>query len=426
MTTDQVLRSETRPRGWEPLPDDVSIPRQRVPFTDDVIIVGGCGHVGLPLGIALAAAGLRVRLLDINDETVARVNAGELPFREPGADRLLAEARANDLLEATSDPTAVSRAEHVIVVIGTPVDDHLNPDPQAIPLALEECAPHLVDGQLLILRSTVYPGVTALIERLVAGLGRRVDIAFCPERIAEGKAMEELHDLPQIVAARSMETQQRAEKLFRHLTDKIVHLEPEEAELAKLFTNVWRYIKFATANQFYMIANDFGLDFERIRSAVRYEYPRAAELPGAGFAAGPCLFKDTMQLAAFNNNNFALGHSAMLVNEGLPLYIVSRLERRFDLPNLTVGILGMAFKGDSDDNRASLGYKLRRILQFKSRRVLCTDPYVDDPRRLVPLDQVLAEADVLIVGAPHSAYRSLRTTKPVVDISNLLGNGVRV
>src|SRR5207244_7606341 len=157
-------------------------------------------------------------------------------------------------------------------------------------------------------------------------------------------------------------------------------LEPDEAELAKHFTNTWRYIKFATANQLYMIANDFGLDYERIRSAIAHDYPRAADLPRAGFAAGPCLFKDTMQLAAFNNNNFMLGHASMMVNEGLPLYVVARIEERFDLRSSAVGILGMAFKGESDDIRSSLSYKLRRILRFKADRVICTDPYVSvDP-----------------------------------------------
>jgi len=395
-------------------------------FADDVVVIGGCGHVGLPLGLALAGAGLRVILYDVNPATVALVNTGELPFQEPDAAELLREVIGDGRLRATTDAPVVSRAEHVVVVIGTPVDEYLNPDPQAIPEALAQCAPHLQDGQLLILRSTVYPGVTALVERLVAGLGRTIDVAFCPERIAEGRAMVELYELPQIVAARSPQTRDRAARLFRHLTGQVVMLEPEEAELAKLFTNVWRYIKFATANQFYMIANDFGLDFERIRGALIHDYPRAQDLPGAGFAAGPCLFKDTMQLAAFNNNNFALGHSAMLVNEGLPLYLVSRLEARFDLPSLTVGILGMAFKGDSDDTRASLAYKLRRILQFKAGKVLCTDPYVRGDDRLLPLEQVLAEADLLIVAAPHGVYRSLQTATPVIDVWNLLGQGVRV
>ena len=207
--------------------------------------------------------------------------------------------------------------------------------------------------------------MTALVEKIIADLGLQIDVAFCPERIAEGKAMTELFELPQIVSSRTQRGMDRASALFRRLTDTVVPMAPEEAELAKLFTNVWRYIKFAAANQLYMMANDRGLDFERIRQGLILDYPRAADMPGAGFAAGPCLFKDTLQLAAYNNNNFALGHMAMSINEGLPLYLVDRLEQRFDLPSMTVGILGMAFKGGSDDIRSSLSYKLKRILYLQ-------------------------------------------------------------
>jgi UDP-N-acetyl-D-mannosaminuronic acid dehydrogenase len=132
-----------------------------------------------------------------------------------------------------------------------------------------------------------------------------------------------------------------------------------------------------------------------------------------------------MQLAAFNNNNFVLGHAAMLINEGLPLYVVSRLEERFDIAELTVGILGMAFKGGSDDIRESLAYKLRKILSMKAHDVLCTDPYVQDSR-LVPLDEVLQRADLLIIAAPHPEYRGLTTDKPVADMWGITAAGVRV
>jgi UDP-N-acetyl-D-mannosaminuronic acid dehydrogenase len=116
----------------------------------------------------------------------------------------------------------------------------------------------------------------------------------------------------------------------------------------------------------------------------------------------------------------------MLVNEGLPLYLVDRAERRYELSGMTVGILGMAFKGGSDDIRESLSYKLRRILQFKSRDVLTTDPRVTVDDRLLPLEEVLRRSDLLIVGAPHEEYRALITDKPAIDVWNVLGNGVRV
>ena len=395
-------------------------------FALDAVVIGGCGHVGLPLAIALATRGARVGIYDVSQAAVDTVNAGRLPFAEPGAAGPLRAARAAGRLEASADPAIVATAEHVIVVIGTPVDEHLNPDQAAIPNALGGCASYLRDGQILILRSTVYPGVTALVEKTVAALGIDIDVAFCPERIAEGKAMTELFELPQIVSARTARSVDRASALFRRLTGQLVVLTPEEAELAKLFTNVWRYIKFATANQLYMMANDSGLDFERIRQGLAQDYPRAADMPAAGLAAGPCLFKDTMQLAAFNNNNFALGHTAMTINEGMPLYLVHRLEQRFDLKSLTVGVLGMAFKGGSDDTRSSLSYKLKRILAFKAGGVLCTDPYVTTDPALRPLPDVIAKSDLLVIAAPHPEYRELVTDKPVADMWNILGKGVRI
>jgi UDP-N-acetyl-D-mannosaminuronic acid dehydrogenase len=397
-------------------------------FTNDVVVIGGGGHVGLPLAIALASRGSKVVVYDVSASAVKTINSGKVPFSEPGAEAVLQKAIGDGRFTASTDSSVVATARNVVVVIGTPVDEHLNPDPNAIPKALAGCSDYFRNGQLLILRSTVYPGVTALVEKMVAGMGLAISVAFCPERIAEHKAMEELFSLPQIVSSRSAVGRERASALFGTLTEQIVDLEPEEAELAKLFTNTWRYIKFAAANQFYMMANDRGLDFEKIRKGLTRDYPRAKDMPGPGFAAGPCLFKDTMQLAAFSDNKFSLGHSAMLVNEGLPLYLVSQLEKRFDLENLTVGILGMSFKAGSDDIRSSLSYKLRRVLKFKAKAVLGTDPYVseDTDDTLLPLDDVLKKADILIIATPHDAYRGLATDKPVAVVWNLLGMGVVV
>jgi UDP-N-acetyl-D-mannosaminuronic acid dehydrogenase len=392
----------------------------------DVVVIGGCGHVGLPLALAFADRGARVGIYDVSEPAVAMVNAGRMPFAEPGADEMLQRVLGAGRLDASADPAIVGTAEHVVVVIGTPVDEHLNPNQMAITRALGGCADRLRDGQLLVLRSTVFPGVTALVEKMMAKRGLEIEVAFCPERIAEGKAMTELFELPQIVSSRTATGAKRASALFERLTGKIVVMSPEEAELAKLFTNVWRYIKFATANQLYMMANEQGLDFDRIRRGLAEDYPRAADMPAAGFAAGPCLFKDTMQLAAFNHNNFPLGHAAMAVNEGLPLYVVHRLEQRFDLATMTVGILGMAFKAGSDDIRSSLSYKLKRILRFKADAVLCTDPYVTTDPNLLPLEEVLDRSDLLVVGAPHPEYRGLVTDKPAADIWDVLGKGIRV
>ncbi len=394
-------------------------------FPSDVLIVGGCGRVGLPLGLALADRGLDVVLYDLNAAAVGRIDSGGMPFDEDGAPEALARTLHRSLA-ATTCLERVGEAEIVVIVIGTPVDEHLNPDPSAVPAVVDSLLDHLVDGQLIVLRSTIYPGVTAAVERLVAGTGKDIDVAYCPERICEGRAMTELGLLPQIVAARSRLASDRASRLFRSLTPDMVLLTPEEAELAKLFANTWRYIRFAVANQLYMLANEAGLDFERIRSALAHNYPRASDLPRAGLAAGPCLVKDTLQLAAFSGNQFSLGQAAMNVNEGLPHYVVARMEERFDLARMTVGMLGMAFKAESDDARASLSYKLRRLLRFKAADVLATDPFVTTDPNLLPLEQVLDRADVLVIGTPHRAYAGLAPRQPVIDIWDLLGKGVLV
>jgi UDP-N-acetyl-D-mannosaminuronic acid dehydrogenase len=362
-----------------------------------------------------------VILYDIDTRAVDQVRAGKMPFRERGADEVLARVLAAGTLTLTTDPEPLGEAEHVVVVIGTPVDEYLNPDPGAVVHAVEQMADHLRDGQHLVLRSTVYPGVTSMVERVVSRRGLSLDVSFCPERVAEGNSLEELRSLPQIVSGCTPGALERAVQLFESITAKVVPVRVEEAELAKLFTNTWRYIRFAAANQLYMIATGHGVDFERVRAAMIEDYPRAADMPSAGLTAGPCLLKDTMQLAAFNENNFLLGHASMLVNEGLPGFLVDQIEAEHDLSDLTVGLLGMAFKSESDDTRSSLSYKLKRLLGVRARRVMCTDPFVTTDTDLAPLEVVLEQADLVVVGTPHKAYRSLVPTVPAYDIWGVLG-----
>jgi UDP-N-acetyl-D-mannosaminuronic acid dehydrogenase len=388
----------------------------------NISVVGGCGHVGLPLSVGLALASHKVIAFDISESAVRGVNSGMAPFWEPDLDVALMSALENGF-KADLSSDSIINAEAVIVIVGTPLDIHLNPDPNAVVKAVEDIVAKLNDKQILVLRSTVFPGVTNQVERLLAKYNLKTRVVFCPERIAEGFAMKELHELPQVIGARNDEDFNRAAEIFTSLGVKVVRTTPEEAELAKLFTNTWRYIKFAAANQFWMMANDSGVSFDNVRDAIRFEYPRAADFPAAGFTAGPCLFKDTMQLAAFSNNTFALGNSAMMINEGLPLYVVERISQKYDLANIKVGLLGMAFKGESDDNRSSLAYKLKRILKFKSGGVLTCDPYVKNDSELVSLEQVIAESDILIISAPHLRYKDFQTDKPVIDIWNLRGDG---
>ncbi len=391
-------------------------------YNYEICIVGGLGHVGLPLGISFAAAGKRVALYDIDEGAIDLVKSGKLPFREAGGEEGLRGVLDKNLF-ITSGIGVISESRFVIIVIGTPVDEHLNPKFTIFKQFFDGIITHIKDGQHVILRSTVYPGTTEAVVRYLEEMKRKVKVSYCPERIAQGNAIEELKSLPQIVSSFDEAACDEAQELFRSLTPEIIRLTPPEAELAKLFTNVWRYMQFAISNQFYQIATQYGLDFYKIHSAITYKYPRAQSFPQAGFAAGPCLFKDTMQLAAFNNNNFFMGHAAMLINEGLPNFVVQRIKEKHTLKDKAVGVLGMSFKANNDDRRESLSYKLKKILEVEAREVVCSDVYINEDGFVTP-GELVRRSDIIILGTPHREYKALDTAgKMVVDVWNFFGKG---
>lgn len=389
----------------------------------DVCIIGGLGHIGLPLGISFARQGSRVALYDINLESHRIVASGKMPFLEAGAEEALKTVLGKTLF-LSPDRKVISDSHFIIIVIGTPVDEHLNPKFTIFQKFFDEIMDLLSDDQHIILRSTVYPGATERIKRYLESRGKFTKVSFCPERIAQGKAMEELLTLPQIVASFDENALSEVKQLFSLLTPEIVVLTPVEAELAKLFINVWRYIQFSISNQFYQIATQQNIDFYKIYDAITYKYPRAQGFPPAGFAAGPCLFKDTMQLAAHSNNSFFLGHAAMLINEGLPNFIVQKLKDKYSLREKTVGILGMAFKANNDDKRESLSYKLKKLMEIEAKQVLCSDAYIHE-KGFVPAKELISESDVIILATPHKEYSDIviGDEKILVDIWNFFGKG---
>jgi UDP-N-acetyl-D-mannosaminuronic acid dehydrogenase len=392
-------------------------------FGRDVCVIGGGGHVGLPLALTFADAGLKTVIYDINAKVIETIRKGQMPFAEEGAQEMLERVLKRGTLEMDSTPKLLSECKFAVMIVGTPVDEHLNPQFTAIHKAIEVCHPHMRDGQIVILRSTVFPGISKHTQAFLDDLGLKVHVAFCPERVAQGYSLREFRELPQIISAFDPAALKQVKDLFGKFTQHVVEMPVMEAELCKLMTNAWRYLQFATVNQFYMIATENGCDFNRILEGCRYKYPRMAGMPGPGFAAGPCLVKDTMQLAAFSHNTFVLGHAAMLINEGLPAHLIALAKQRKDLGPLTAGILGMAFKAESDDPRDSLSYKLRKLLTLECRKVLCSDPFVRDPS-LVSQERVLGEADVIFIGAPHKAYKSLSIPRDkLVDVWNFVDSG---
>lgn len=373
----------------------------------------------------MANHGLRTLICDIDPQALRIIADGKLPFLEDGGEEFLKKALASDMLGFTGDIADAQGIPVVVVTIGTPIDEFHNPVLRVVTDCIDELLPYLRDDQTIILRSTVFPGVTELVDRYLRARGRATRLAFCPERVVQGFAIRELETLPQIVSGTTPDAEDVAARLFSRFAPKIVRMAPKEAEFAKLFSNAYRYIQFAATNQFYMMVESEGLDYRRVLDGLKADYPRMRDLPGPGFAAGPCLYKDTLQLAAFANNQFAFGQAAINVNEGLPTFLIDQLRTRFALHKLVIGILGMAFKADSDDVRASLSYKLKKLLRARAREVLTTDPFVQGDPELLPLDELLERSDLLILGVPHSAYRGLDTRgRPVVDLWGLFGGPV--
>lgn len=370
----------------------------------DICIVGGCGHVGAPLGILFATRGLKVVGYDINQESVDQMNSGKMWFIESGCIELLKTALKKKTIYFSTNPEVIKLSKFLIICVGTPVDERANPKFGVINNLIELLKKQTdFRNQIIIIRSTVYPGTTEYIQRKIRGKFR---IAFCPERIAEGFALKEYRTLPQIIASPDKTTRKIVSRLFSKINQDIYEMDNfKEAELVKIITNAFRYINFAIPNQFFMIAQRNGLNFDNIYGAATYKYPRMQGFVNKGFVGGTCLYKDTMQLNAYHSNYFTLGQAAMFINEGLPDFIAEILEEKYNgLENKTVGILGMTFKADIDDIRESLSFKLKKLLSVKSKEVKWHDPYLRNDKNCKPFKEVIG-CDIVILATPHTYYK---------------------
>ena len=380
-----------------------------------ITVVGGAGHIGLPLSIVFANKGFDVAILDKNLEAMEMAKKGIMPFKEKDGTKNLKKALKKKIKFYNNPSNFISNST-VVITVGTPVDDFLNPDMGQIKDCIDTLIPYLKKNQLIILRSTVYPGTSDWLFKYLSKR-KKCDVAFCHERVIQGYTFDEIEKLPQIIAANSKKAEKRATDIFSKISKKIVYSSLKEAEFSKLFSNAFRYTQFAVANEFYMLADKAGLDFNNIRRITKDGYPRAESMPSAGFAAGPCLLKDTMQLLSFSRNNFSLGNSSMLVNEGLILYLIDKLEKKYNLKTKKVGLLGMAFKAESDDTRSSLSYKMKKFLSTKVKKIICTDPFVKTDKNLSSLENTIKESDILILCVPHKKYKNLNIkNKEVIDI----------
>jgi UDP-N-acetyl-D-mannosaminuronic acid dehydrogenase len=400
----------------------------------DVAVVG-LGRVGLPLALTFADHGLRVIGIDRDARRLDSVRSGQMPFKETGTQELLERVIATGRLSLSERVADAGSAEHVILTIGTPSFSHIEIDIRDIRSALDELAPALRPGASVILRSTVAPGTTEFVagylqKRCGLRVGRDVFVAHAPERIAEGRFIEEIHSLPCIVGGVDLLSTERVAKLFEVFGTSIVRTTPVQAELAKIWTNILRYAMFALPNLLMMNCEQYDANVFEVIDLINQDYPRGGmKLPG--FTAGTCLRKDfTFSEERSNAPGMLLAVSR--VNESVPLFVVQGLKRRVgELTDKKVAVLGVGFKRDSDDDRDSLSYKLIRFLERELADIAVHDPFVPGP--WVSLEEAVAEADVVIIATNHSAYsepqaieairRSAREDCVIVDVWNALGTG---
>ena len=382
------------------------------------IAVVGLGRVGLPLALFFAEKGNIVFGIDVDLAKVNTLKRSEVPFIEEGAQAILKKYLGKSLF-VSADFAPLSKAKIIILTLGTPVDENMNPSLVQIDQALEASKPFFKKGQLLILRSTVSPGTTEYVRSHLTELGFKVGtnffLAFCPERIAEGKSLKELSEIPQIVGGIDKNSTKRAKEFFMENNIEVNSADSVSAELAKLFTNMYRYINFAIANEFMILAGNYHRDIYQIVNLVNKNYKRGG-LALPGLTGGPCLFKDGFFLIGdvpFSD----LIATSWKINESIPLFLIKQVRNRTKLEGKKAVILGLAFKSEIDDIRESLAFKVKKALERERAKVYLHDPYV--PGYQNDLDEVLKDADLLFIATNHNFYKKLdiKTVRKLVSKS---------
>jgi UDP-N-acetyl-D-mannosaminuronic acid dehydrogenase len=373
-----------------------------------IVSVIGIGRVGLPFALVIANEGYKVFGIGRTTSKIATIKKGIMPFREEGKELL--QEHVNKTFFPTTSYDVVAKSDVIILTLGTPIDENMNPVLSQIDTVISAILPHLRTGQLIILRSTVSPNTTKYVKETIElrsklKVGKDIYIAFCPERIAEGKAVQEIKDIPQIIGGIDLRSTKQARLFFESLGIECLTTDATSAELAKLFTNMYRYISFAIANEFFVIAENFNRDISEIVSLVNKGYKRNG-LAIPGFSAGPCLFKDGFFL--INDNPYLdLITASWKINESMPLFLVKKLKERINLKGKKVVILGLSFKAEIDDTRESLSFKLRKALLREHAEVVLHDPYVKNYKEQkvhLSLEDALDGAYAVIIGTNHQIY----------------------
>ena len=402
----------------------------------DVAVIG-LGYIGLPTAAILAENGVRVHGVDVSQRTVDAVNAGTVPFVEPDlADFVERNVKAGRLSASLNTP----QADAYIVAVPTPFKDGHSPDLGYIEAAARGLAPQLRGGELVILESTSPPGATEYMAAVIREArpdldGVTLDFAHCPERVLPGRVMIELVTNDRIVGGSTPEAAQRAKQLYETFCQgEILVTDCVTAEMAKLVENSFRDVNIAFANELSLICSDLGIDVWELIELANH-HPRVNILqPGPG-VGGHCIAVDPWFIVDAAPQTARIIRAAREINDGKPKWVVEQAKAAaFDVQQATgrapvVAVLGLAFKPNIDDLRESpaLNIATEVAQQFTGSRILVVEPHVEelpaalagrDNVELVPAEDGIREADVVLLLVDHDAFASLGTTtegKKVID-----------
>jgi len=397
------------------------------------ICVVGLGYIGLPTASMLANHGYNVVGVDVDRDRVRSIEEGNLNIVEPGLKTLVSGAINSGNLRVKTTP---EDADAYIICVPTPVkweDNAPRCDLSYIYSAIESIKPHLRDGNLIIIESTVPPKTTESIYRYLNN-SRKIYMAYCPERVLPGKILKELVENDRIIGGVNRESAELAKEIYSSFVDGNIYLtDSTTAEMVKLMENTYRDVNIALANEFAKICEEINVNvWEAIDLANRH--PRVNILnPGPG-VGGHCISVDPWFIVEVSKNA-KLIRSARELNDSMPYYVCDLLckeLKRRKIEDPKVAIFGVAYKGNVEDTRESPGKKVIKYLISKGISVSIYDPYVKTfEYPLESLKDCVKNADVILVITDHEDFKNfkeeeireiyyLMRNKIVIDTRNVL------
>jgi len=329
-------------------------------YDDNRVCIMGMGYVGLTLAVAMAENGFNVDGIEINPKILKTIQGGHAHFYEANLDYMIRRNLAKGRLRFSETIPEDEAFDVYVVTVGTPLDENQKPRMDLVERVAKQVGEHMAGGSLVVLRSTVRLGATLNVAKpILDATGKDFDLAFCPERTTEGRALAELPVLPQVVGGMNRRSQDRAVGVFRRITPTILQVSDiQTAELIKLLDNSFRDLFFGFGNEVAMLCEAIGADATEVIKTANLGYERT-NIAWPGFVGGPCLEKDPhILIESLQHTGFVpkMIQTARQLNEDLVGHVFDRTMAMIeDRDDLTISIMGMAFKGrpDTDDLRGS-------------------------------------------------------------------------